>query len=213
MEVNNALMTRNDAQYDAFGAAASALAGGVKSILKFDKGDWVAGQEGTTIPTGTKLAADMFGAEQGWVLWKDGKPADRRMGLVARGAAFAPRETLGYLDEALWEHDDNGRPRDPWVRTIEIPVREIEGSQREFLLAGSSKGFEGACRELFKQFSKEGRMNYGKVPVIQILTDSYRHAKYGKVNVPVLHIAHWIAESELKTAAKQLAELDDDIPF
>lgn len=186
------LATYNENTFAAFQNAAAALSGDQKPILKFDKGDWYAGQDNEEMPTGTKLAADMLHAEWGWVRWKDGKPVDRKMVLVASGAGPANRDDLGNLDEGLWDRDDQGKPRDPWQKMIEIPVREISGEMREMVLSGGSRGYEGACKALFKAFGEGMRTNMGKVPVISLSGDKYQHKQYGMVKVPALPIVEWM---------------------
>ena len=170
-----------------FALAAAALSGGdQKPILKFIKGDWLVGQDNEELPLGTKLAADMMNAEWGWFRWKDQKPVDRRMVTVSSGQPVPSRDQLGHDDRQLWDIDANGKPRDPWQRTIEIPVREISGEKREFILSGSSKGFEGGCKALFKAFDKGRRANAGKTPVIELRSDKYSHPTYGIVKTPAM---------------------------
>lgn len=187
-----------DTAFAAFQAAATALSGDSKPILKFNKGDWYAGQDNTEIPLGTAVAIDMMSAEWGWIRWHDGKPAERRMAHVATGQPPVPRDSLGHADEALWEKDDEGKPRDPWRKSIEIPVREISGEKREFMLAGSGVGFEGACKALFKAFGEQMRANSGKVPVIELRSGKYQHSKWGIVKVPDMPIVSWKTLAELE---------------
>lgn len=196
-----------DAAFANFQNAAAALAGDSRPILKFDKGEWYAGQNSEEIPLGTKLAADMMRAEWGWVRWHDKKPAERRMTLVASGQQPAPRDTLGHNDPDLWARDpNNGKPIDPWQKTIEIPVRELDGERREFIIAGGSKGFEGACKALFGAFGKEMRENMGKVPVIALGGGKYSHPTYGVVKVPELPLAEWASLDEPAPKKKALTK-------
>jgi hypothetical protein len=187
----------NDA-FASFGAAAAALSGDQKAILKFDKGDWYAGQDSTEIKHGTELAVDIMNAEWGWVRWSNAKPAERRMVMVASGQVPAPRDSLGHSDERMWDVDKEGKARDPWQRTIELPVREVSGERREFTMAGSSKGFEGACKRLFKAFSEGVRANAGKIPVITLGADTYKHPNFGMVKVPDLKVTGWRVAEELE---------------
>jgi hypothetical protein len=198
------LATYNDTAVAAFGQAAAALSGDAKALLKLDKGDWYTGQPPVEVPNGTELAIDMMQAEWGWVRWKDNKPAERRMTLVASGAQVPARDALGHLDEGLWDRDETGKPRDPWQKTIELHAREVSGEKREFLIAGSSRGFEGCCKQLFKTFGEGMRANAGKVPVVALGGDKYQHQKYGMVKVPALPLVAWrsLAELESKPAAK-----------
>jgi hypothetical protein len=197
------LVTVNETAIAAFGAAASALGGDSKPFIRFDKGDWYTGQDNQELPHGTKLAVDMMHAEWGWIRWKDQKPVDRRMVTIASGQPPAARDTLGGLDEALWDVDASGKRRDPWQRTIELPVREVSGDKRELLIAGSSKGFEGACKRLFKTFGEQMRLNGGKVPIVELRSDKYQHAQYGMVKVPDLPLVEWKTAAELESKAEK----------
>ena len=186
------LATFNENALAAFQNASAALSGEQKLLLKFQKGDWYAGQDNEEIPIGTKLAANIMEAEWGWVRWHDNKPVERRMTLIASGTAPPPRDALGHDDEALWDRDDQGRPRDPWQRMIEIPVRELSGERREMILSGGSRGHEGACKALFKEFGDGMRSNLGKIPVIELRSDKYNHPKYGIVKTPAMPLVSWL---------------------
>ena len=196
------LATYNENSVAAFQNAAAALSGDQKPILRFEKGDWYAGQEDEDIPLGTKFAANIMEAEWGWLRWKDSKPVERRMVLVASGSQPASRDSLGYDDDAMWDRDDQQRPRDPWQKTIEIPVRELTGEKREMVLVGSSRGHEGACKALFKAFGEGMRSNGGKVPVIQLGGSKYTHSKHGIVKVPEMPLVEWFNPSQEAPTAK-----------
>ena len=192
------LTTVNENAFNAFANAAAAMSGGdQKPILRFDKGNWYAGQDNSDVDQGTRLAADMMHAEWGWIHWVDNKPAERRMVVIASGAGVAARETLGNDDKQMWPVDEKGVPQDPWRKSIEIPVREIDGERREFTLAGSSKGFEGACKALFKAFGEGCRANGGKTPIIELGASKYKHQKWGMVPVPALPLVEWVTPAAL----------------
>lgn len=195
------LVQVNEGALAAFGQAAAALSGDNKPILKFDKGDWYLGQNKEEVSAGTKFALNMMDAHWGWLLWRDKKVDDRKMVPVASGQAIAARSDLGHLDEALWERGQDGKSIDPWSKTIEIPAREIDGELREVVLSGSSKGWEGCCKQLFKQFGEQMRANAGKVPVIELGTGKYQHPQYGVVKVPTLNIVEWRSLAELEASA------------
>src|SRR3954466_3762471 len=123
-------MTTDIATYNdvlsAFAAAAEELSTGVKPILKFQKGDWLLGQDAEELKAGTRLAVAMLEAERGWVRWRDGKPVERRMARIAGRAPIPQRYELGHDDESLWDRDGDDRPRDPWQFMIEFPARELD---------------------------------------------------------------------------------------
>src|SRR5262245_6029265 len=60
--------------------AANAIVG---DLLKFSKGDYVAGQDAREVPLGSQFVVNMDTLEIGFIKWQDNRPAGRRMGLVA----------------------------------------------------------------------------------------------------------------------------------
>lgn len=182
--------------------AASALSGGdTKPIVKFEKGDWLLGQEKEDVPGGTLVAVNMGGIEWGWVRWDNGKPTDRRMGAINAGYRPEGRQTLGDNEPSMWARDDDGKPRDPWQQMIEIPVRELAGERRELLLSGGSRGWEGCCKALFASYG-EG-LKQGKAaltPIVKLGGSHYDHKKYGRVKVPILELVEWRDPVELLTS-------------
>ena len=198
-------MTTNIAACDdvlsAFAAVAEELSTGAKPILKFQKGDWLLGQDGEELKPGTRLAVDMMNAERGWVRWRDGKPVERKMVRIAARVPVPARYELGHDDESLWDKDGDDRPRDPWQAMIEFPARELDGERREVVISGGSRGWEGCCKALLAEFAQGARQNTGKVPVVELGSDSYQHRTYGRVKVPALPIVAWMAEEELINGA------------
>lgn len=89
----------------------------VGTLLKFSKGDYLAGEEGEIIPHGTQLTANCDEFLAGWIKWQDGKPVEQRMIRVADGFHPPVRTDLGDTDKSLWETDDKGEPKDPWQFT------------------------------------------------------------------------------------------------
>ena len=170
--------------------ASTTLSGGdTKPILRFEKGDWLLGQDKKELKLGTLLLANMAGVEWGWVRWQDSRPTDRRMGLLAEGYQVEPRSALPDQDRDMWDLDDKGYKRDPWQKMIEIPVRIPDGD--ELLMAGGSRGWEGCCKALFEAYGKglkEGRQG---TPVIKLGGSHYDHKMYGRVKVPVLELVEW----------------------
>ena len=96
-------------------------------LLKFSKGDYLAGEASEIIPVGTKLIVAMDELLLGWVRWEAGKPVEHRMVRVADGMAPVRRSELGDDDESLWEKDDKGQIRDPWQLTQYLPAVDETG--------------------------------------------------------------------------------------
>ena len=89
----------------------------VGKLLKFSKGDFVAGMQDEEIAVGTQLVAVMPELLVGWTKWRDNRPADQVMGKISDGYVPPKRKDLGDLDETDWEIGDDGRRRDPWAYT------------------------------------------------------------------------------------------------
>lgn len=195
--------------YDPFAAYGQEAASGSGNFLKFSKGEWLLGQNDDEIELGRKLAANMGELSIGWIRWADGKPAERRMGLLAQGHKPEARDALGYTDQTLWEVGDDGKAKDPWNFTNELPLADPDtGEQMTF--SASSKGGIGAIGNLCKAYGKEYRQQAGKVPVLELGRDSYKHPTYGKTYVPMLKIDSWVDNSAL--AAAPAEDKEDDKP-
>jgi len=177
--------------YDPFAAYGQEAASG-GAFLKFSKGEWLLGQNDDEVTLGRKLVANMEDMSVGWIRWADGKPAERRLGLLAQGFRPERRDELGYMDQELWDIDEaSGKPKDPWNFTNEIPMADPEtGEQMTF--SASSKGGIGAIGNLCKAYGKERGARIGFVPVIELGRDSYKHPTYGKTYVPVVTIVDWM---------------------
>ena len=83
------------------------------TLLKFAKGDWVAGEDGRAVPKGTEFAVYMSEILAGWVRWEDNKPTEHQMGRIVDGYAPPRRDDLGSIDRAAWETDADGRLATP----------------------------------------------------------------------------------------------------
>lgn len=116
---------------------------------------------------------------------------------IISGAQPVTRDALGHADQTVWERDSEGRPRDPWQKTTEIPAREVSGNKREVVIVGSSKGWEGACKALFQAFLDGGKLNHGKIPIIELRGDKYNHPKWGLTKTPVMTLVEWQAPEAL----------------
>jgi hypothetical protein len=190
----------------------------VGDILKFSKGDWTAGQYEEEIDEGSRFVAIMDELLVGWIKWEGGRPVEHEMGKITDGFRPPARKDLGDNDETLWERDDRGDPRDPWVRTNYLILKEEEGD-RLFTFAPSSRGGLSAVGLLCDTYGKMIRQNPDQFPVVAIETSSYRHDTYGKIKVPVLKVVGWtdkastLAALEAGASDSRNGDTDDNTPF
>lgn len=204
-EVNHGGALAVQGGYDPYAAYGQEAASGSGDFLKFSKGEYLKGQNDDEVAIGTRLAANMAELSIGWIRWEDGKPAERRMGLLAQGHKPEARDSLGYTDQSQWEEDENGKPKDPWNFTNELPLANPEtGEQMTF--SASSKGGIGAIGNLCKAYGREYRAREGQVPIIELQRDSYKHKVYGKTYVPLIPIVDWVDNGTIPEPAKDEEE-------
>lgn len=190
-EVNQGTAVATTGGYDPYAAYGQEAASGGGDFLKFAKVEWQKGQNNDEVALGTRVAANMAELSIGWIRWSEGKPAERRFGLLAEGYKPEPRDALGYTDQTLWETDKDGKPIDPWSFTNELPVADPESGE-QMTISMSSKGGIGAMGNLCKAYGREYRQRAGFVPIIELGRDSYIHREYGKLYVPVMTIVDWV---------------------
>jgi hypothetical protein len=94
----------------------------VGTLLKFSKGDFLAGEESKEIAEGTTFTANVDELTVGWVKWSGGKPIEHIMVRVAEGRTLPKRAELGDDDATRWETDSTGAARDPWQYTNYLPL-------------------------------------------------------------------------------------------
>ena len=166
----------------------------VGKLLKFSKGDWLAGQDDEEIEKGTRLVVQMDTLSVGWVKWLGQKPVEQRMGLVIEGYAPPQRHELGDTDHQLWEIDINGKPRDPWTFTNQV-IMYLESDPEElFTFSGQSKGAINAIGDLCRKYGEEMRLRPGELPVVAIGSSSYAHTnkEFGRIKVPTFELVGWV---------------------
>jgi hypothetical protein len=171
----------------------------VGKILRFAKGDYVLGEEGREVKAGSLLAVNMAELAIGWVHWRDGKPVETTMGRVADRYVPPSRREMGDMDQALWDHDRHGRPRDPVVLTHYMLCMNDEGELLTFVT--SSRGGFSAIGKLSKEFGLQLEQHPNEMPVISLASGSYEHADFGKIKYPMFPIVGWIPTSEFGVAA------------
>lgn len=181
----------------------------VGKLLKFTKGDYLAGEENDEVPIGTRFIANMDEFLVGWIRWQDNKPTDHIMGRIATGYQPPPRKELGDDDQSEWEADENGELRDPWQFSNYLLLKRVgddnkplpetgdEDDEHIYTFTASSRGGIGALGAVAIKYGKLMRQRPNDWPVIAIGVDSYMHKvkAYGRIKVPMLKIVGWVPKS------------------
>ena len=199
--------------YAAYGRAV----GTDKPFLKYIKGQYKYGVDDEELPLGTRLAPHMAELKAGYTKWRDGSPVNEAMVRIAEGKPIPQREDLGDDDRNAWETDPNGTPQDPWQEINTLPMKDPETGQ-EFVFTTGSRGGIGAIGKLSTKYGRQRHKQAGKLPVIEIGSDSYFHRKRSiDIDFPTFDIVAWEAEADLIAGEKggdDLDEvLDDVVPF
>jgi hypothetical protein len=170
-------------------AAYGAKVGTTGQFMSFSRvGEFEAGQDKEQVPFGTRVVANMPGLRVGWRRWFGKQVTDDLTELLTDGQPIARRDTLGDMDQALWERDEKGIPRDPWQVSN---ILELSDGETNYIFSTSSKGGIGAIGRLCIAYAKERRMYPGMLPIITLNRDSYPHKTYGKTYFPVFEIVGW----------------------
>lgn len=171
----------------------------VGKLLKFNKGDYLAGEDEDEIDEGTQLVANMDELMVGWIRWSDKRPTDQIMGRVSEGYQPQRRNELGDEDKGKWEVDAQGREQDPWSFSNYLLLKAVDGEDI-FTFTTASKGGLNAIGELCKGYGKLMRQKPDEFPIIELGTDSYTHKEYGRVKTPKFKIVGWAPKAAFAEA-------------
>jgi hypothetical protein len=188
-------------------------------LLKFAKGTYSIGDD--AVPVGTEMIAHVNQLAHGWVKFEDGKVTDQQIGKPAEGFRMPLREELDDQDEASWERDAAGRPRDPWAQQYYLPMEAVETGDVAVFVTGSHGG-RGALGKVINRFARNAKNG---LPIIKLAVASYKHRTYGRIETPDFPIVGWTESAvaplvpaspngpTLEPVGASNADLNDEIPF
>jgi hypothetical protein len=181
--------------------------------IKFDGkiGKFVTPGNDTPLDETIRYAALLPETWTGYIKFNgEGEQPTRVGGLLYDNYVMPPREDLGDLDPTEWPLGLNGKPADPWLRQILIPIQNIATSEIFTFQTTSTTG-KTAVGALLRNYNRMRRGNPNEVPIIQLKPSSYMHRTFGKVNVPSFVICGRTSldSAQLTTLADGL---NDEIP-
>lgn len=180
----------------------------IGDLLKFSKGDWVAGRDSEKIADGTELVAVLPGMVDGWQRWEDNRPVEQIMGLLVEGFVPPERSTLShYNDKSAWAIDSKGDPRDPWQPTIYVPMTTIDATRVFTFTTSSDGGKRHAIGPLSKEYGSHIRQHPDELPIVKLHQDSYLHSdrSIGRVKHPEMPIVRWVEADKYLAAVADVA--------
>jgi hypothetical protein len=185
----------------------------VGELLKFSKGEWLAGRDGVEVREGTEFVAACHLFEIGWIRWYDGKPTESRMGRLGEGFVAERRVDLGDHNQDEWEFDErSNKPRDPWQASNVLFLMTLEDHQI-FTYPSSSKGGIAALGKLMGAYGKHVRQKPDELPIVAIGVDSYRHPDktLGKIFTPTLPVVGWAKRKAFDDALAALEQASETV--
>ena len=187
----------------------------VGKLLKFTKGDFVAGESGEEVPEGTELIAVMDELWIGHIHWLDGKPVESRIGRLIDKFVPAQQRDLPDRDQSLWEVNDKGEPRDPWQPVNYLVMRDAK-TDEYYTFATGSRGGITAIADLCRHYDRDVKQHPDCFPVIALKASDYPHPNraFGRVPIPVFTVVGRAPRDG--SAAKQTISDDmggNSIPF
>ena len=185
----------------------------VGQLLRFTKGDYLAGQEDEEVPVGTQFVANMDEMLAGWIRWESNKPTDHVMGKVSEGYQPPRRNELGDDDKTQWEVDATGQQRDPWQFSNYLLMKGTGDDTELYTFTTSSRGGLNALGDLCKVYGKAMAQRPNEYPVIALGVNAYDHPNrsYGRIKVPTFAVVGWanknvFAEDAPATAPEEPAK-------
>jgi hypothetical protein len=191
--------------------APTAIAG---RLVRYDgkKGIFTFHDDGSTVPTEITWVPLREETMIAWVKFgKEGEPPDRRGGLLSEGYQLPLRQELGDLDEAEWPEGLNGAVEDPWRHETSIVLqRQDTGELATF--STMSKTGRRAISTLLQTYRRNKKTAPGTLPVIQLVSGSYKHERFGEIAIPILKV---VGKTSVENAAgpDERDLPNDSIPF
>jgi hypothetical protein len=178
----------------------------IGQLLKFSKGDWIAGRDGEELEN-QELVAVVPGLLCGWVHWENSSPIEQVMGPLSEGFVPPRRAELGYTDPAKWETDAAGKRRDPWQESVYLPMISLDAESVFTFTTSSDGGRRHAIGPLCREYGSHIRQKPGELPIVKLGQDSYLHSdrSIGRVKYPLFPIERWIDGAKYLDAVAAVA--------
>ena len=156
-------------------------------IIKFNgkEGGFELAGSGETLDETTRYAALVDETWSGFIKFNgEGEQPTRIGGLPYDNYETPPRESLGDLDPDEWPSGLDGKPTDPWLRQILVPLQNMH-TLEVFTFQTTSTTGRTAVGTLMRAYNRMRRANPSEVPVVQLKASSYEHRTFGRGTSPL----------------------------
>lgn len=180
------------------GQAAAAASSGLSTgdcFGAFTKlGAWEFGQEKIQTEEGSRWAINPLSLCHGWIHWPEsGRPTERMV----------------KATQPLPEESDLPEKDGEWVGNYSFQAlcQNGEDEGQQVIFKGSSMGFRKAWSSVTEAIAAQAVAGTGEVvPVVELESDSYTHAKYGKIMTPDIQVKSWMTMDGLADESEEEPE-------
>jgi hypothetical protein len=152
----------------------------------------------------------------GWIRFNgEGQKPDKIMGLPYEGWRQPKRDTLGNTDPAQWELGLDGKPQDPWLAQILLPMQRCDNSEL-YVFGTTSVTGRRAVGNLLRTYERSRRTYPTDYPLVRCKIGGFKHKdpRVGMVKVPVLCVVgRTPKDGSMVPDSKIETDLNDNIPF
>jgi hypothetical protein len=187
------------------------------SYMKFGKGgEFTKTSDGSVVPENTHMVVPFDQIEVGFTRFNGRAQApDRKMGRVFDGFVPPDRAELGDNDPELWEKDLGGRPSDPWVSQLMVPMQDVATGDMYIFVTSSATG-RSAVNNLIAQCERMQKHEPDFYPVIKLAIGGFQHrdSRVGWVKTPAFPRVGKAPRADVSAAATSASDdMSDSVPF
>jgi hypothetical protein len=179
-------------------------------IIKFNgkDGQFEPAGGGDALDETTRYAALIPEMWSGFIKFNgEGEQPTRIGGLPYDGYTLPPRESLGDLDPDSWPAGLDGKPSDPWLHQMLMPLLNVATSELVAFQTTSVTG-RSAVGQLMRSYNRMRQANPGEVPIVLLKPSAYEHRTFGRVHVPTFVVVGRIVPG----GTKPIDDMNDEIP-
>ena len=144
-----------------------------------------------------------------------GNPPTRIGGYLFDGYNLPERSTLADTDQSSWDKGPSGKPEDPWILQVLLPLQDKETGEL-FIFQASNSTSRAAADRLIESCMRMQLKEPGFFPVVKNDISGFQHREkhVGWVPTPTFARVGKAPADDLALATSAIADdLNDEIPF
>ncbi len=179
---------------------AAKAAAPMTSFLGMDKGGtWTFGMDGNAVGEDDEFLIHPGGFVHGWVAWADTE-------LAGVSAAKLGEVMVGVAKPMPDEPEEVPPKCRAWQTQMGLSLVAADGGD-QMVYSTTSVGGKRAVASVASLVADKLIAGDPKcVPVVTLGCESYKHAKYGKINNPIFTVVRWVAMPQAGQTAAQVAK-------